>query len=323
VNSLRQSVSDYLAMRRSLGFKLQKAGRALLEFVSFLEQHRASYITLQLALEWAKAPYGGEPGAWPAQRLSFVRGFARYRSAIDPRTQVPPPRLMPFPPQRARPYLYSDAEISQLLRAALNIQATFPRQHRKLCALLPWVYYCLFGLLSVSGLRVSEACNLKLEDVDLKDGVLTVRSGKFGQDRLVPLHPSTRKVVAEYLNRRQRHWAGRTVSSYLFVSSFGNRLSPGGIRRVFYALSRRIGLRGVSASHGPRLHDFRHRFASETLWRWHRKGQEPERRLPILSAFLGHINWKDTFWYLSATPELMHGAMRRLERHWRQRLWPS
>ena len=317
MSPLRRAVHEYLSMRRGLGYKLDRAGPALLDFVSFLQRRRASYITLPLALAWAKGPSAGQPGTWAAQRLSFVRCFARYRSATDPRTQVPPPKLLPFRPERARPYLYSDTEIKDLLRATLNMPLS-PKQ--PLCKLLPWVYYCLFGLLSVTGLRLGEARNLELRDVDLTGGVLTIRNGKFGRDRLVPLHPSTRKMLAEYLAKRQRHWAGRSVSPYFFVSSWGNRLDSGAIHRAFYAASRRIGLRGVSDSHGPRLHDLRHRFASRTLWRWHRAGQEPERRLPVLSAFLGHVHWSDTFWYLSATPELMRGAMRRLERHWKRRL---
>jgi integrase len=317
MNTLRQAVQEYLAMRRSLGFKLERAGSALLDFVSFLQQHRASYITLRLALAWAKRPSGGQPDTWAAQRLSFVRLFARYRSATDPRTQVPPAGLLPFRPKRARPYLYSDQEILQLLRATLN-RPLSPR-HAKRCALLPWVYYCLFGLLSVSGLRLGEARNLELQDVDLKAGVLTVRGAKFGKDRLVPLHASTCRVLADYIARRQRYWAKRVVSSYLFVSSWGNRLDSGQIHRAFYAVSREIGLRSASDSRGPRLHDLRHRFASKTLLRWYRAGEDPEQRLPTLSAYLGHVHCSDTFWYLSALPELMREAMSRLERHWELR----
>jgi integrase len=183
-------------------------------------------------------------------------------------------------------------------------------------ALLPWTYHCLFGLLSVSGMRLGEARNLELQDVDLTAGILTVRGAKPGKTRLVPLHASTCEVLANYIAKRQRHWAGRPVSSYLFVSSWGNRLDSGQIHRAFYALSRQIGLRGESDSHGPRLHDMRHVFATNTLVRWYRSDQDPERRLPILSAYLGHVHVEDTQWYLSASPELMREAMRRLEQRW-------
>jgi len=153
----------------------------------------------------------------------------------------------------------------------------------------------------------------------LRAGVLTIRGAKFGKSRLVPLHASTRRVLADYIARREQVWANRPVSSYLFVSNWGNRLDGGDIRRTFYALSRQIGLRGPSDSHGPRLHDMRHGFASKTLLSWYRAGENAERRLPILSAYLGHVHWSDTFWYLSALPELMHEAMSRLERRWEDR----
>jgi integrase/recombinase XerD len=182
--------------------------------------------------------------------------------------------------------------------------------------LRPWSYYCLFGLLGVSGLRLGEARNLELQDVDLQAAVLTIRGAKFGKTRLVPLHRSTCKVLAEYIRRRNRHWRQRPVSSHLFVSSSGHRLDTADIHRTFYALSRQIGLRGPSDSHGPRLHDMRHRFATEALVRWYRSGADVERKLPFLSAYLGHVHVRDTYWYLSASPELMREAMSRLERCW-------
>lgn len=313
MNTLRQAIEEYLSMRRDLGFKLREAGKYLLDFAAFMQQRRASYITQALALAWAQQPANVQPAHW-AQRLSFVRGFARYRSATDPRTQIPPQGLLPFQPKRARPYLYSDDEIHRLLRAALDMPYRYKRGE-----LRPWVFYCLFGLLSVSGLRLGEARNLELQDVDLNAAVLTIRGAKFGKDRLVPLHASTCKVLADYIARRNRHWAERPVSSYLFVSSWGNRLDGGEIHRTFYALSRQIGLRGASDHHEPRLHDMRHRFATNTLVHWYRSDQDPERLLPILSAYLGHVHVEDTQWYLSGSPELMREAMRRLERCWEGR----
>lgn len=311
MTTLRQALREYLALRRSLGFQLRDAGKALREFVTFLAQHRAAYITQALALAWAQQP---ESLVQRVHRLIFVRGFARYRSATDPRTQIPPPGLLPYRPQRARPYLYSAAEIRRLLRAALQLPVRSEREQ-----LRPWVYHGLFGLLSVTGLRLGEARNLTLADVDLAARVLTIRGAKFGKTRLVPLHPSTSQVLAAYLARRERHWAGRAVSDYLFVSSGGRRLDGGDIHRTFYALSRQIGLRGAMASHGPRLHDLRHRFATTTLVRWYQSGQDPARRLPILSAYLGHVHVADTQWYLEASPALMRAAMRRLERRWEVR----
>lgn len=313
MNTLRQAVQDYLDLRRSLGFKLNEAGRALPNFVAFMERHHASYVTQALALAWARQPSHVQPAEW-ARRLGYVRQFARHRSATDLRTEIPAPGLLPFQPKRARPYLYSAKEIRSLLQAALQMP-----YHYHSGALLPWTYYCLFGLLSVTGMRLGEARNLEIQDVDLTAGILTIRGAKLGKTRLIPLHTSTCKVLSDYITRREHHWAGRPVSSYLFVSSWGNRMDPGEIHRAFYALSRQIGLRGASDSHGPRLQDMRHVFATNTLVRWYQSDQDPERRLPILSAYLGHVHVEDTQWYLSASPELMREAMRRLEQRWEDR----
>jgi integrase len=310
MTTLRKAVDEYLTMRRRLGFQLREAGPTLLDFVTFMEQHRASYITQSLALRWAQQPTTVQPPEW-ARRLSLVRMFARHRSATDPRTQIPADGLLPFRPKRARPYLYTDDQINALLCAALHLPA------RR--TLRPWTYHCLFGLLAVSGMRIGEARNLELPDVDLKAAVLTIRGAKFGKSRLVPLHGSSRDILADYITRRQRFFGGQGISAYVFVSSRGNRLDIGDIHRTFYLLSRQIGLRGLADSRGPRLHDMRHRFAVNTLLQWYRSGEDAERRLPVLSTYLGHVHVADTFWYLSAWPELMREAMIRLERRWERR----
>jgi integrase len=202
--------------------------------------------------------------------------------------------------------LYSNDEIWKLLQAARQL----PSAH----GLRGPTYYCLLGLLTVTGLRISEARNLKTEDVDLQEGLLTIRGTKFGKSRLVPIHPSTRAVLTDYASRRDRCLARRPDT--FFVSGRGTRLDGAEIRRTFYLLSRHVGLRGPSDSHGPRLHDFRHRFAVETLIRWYRSGQDIERRLPILSTYLGHVHVADTYWYLTGCPELMGLAVKRFEDYW-------
>ena len=307
MTTLRQALREYLNLRCGLGFKLDRARKQLPAFVKFMEEHRASYITNKLALAWAQQPSTVQPAEW-AQRLSVVRAFARHRSATDPRTQIPPTGLLPYRPKRAKPYPYSRKEIQGLLRAALSLPARG--------GLRPRTYHCLFGLLSVTGLRLGEALNLELQDVDLQTSVLTIRNAKFGKTRLIPLHASTRRVLADYLARRKRRWSKRPVSSYVFVSNWGNRLDRGDVHRTFYALSRQIGLRGPSDNHGPRIHDLRHRFAAMTLLRWYRSGKDVEQKLPYLSAYLGHVHVGDTYWYLNAWPELMREAMSRLERCW-------
>jgi integrase len=209
--------------------------------------------------------------------------------------------------RRPRPYLYSELEVQRLLEEARGMPAQFSLQ--------PLTYHCLFGLLAVTGLRISEALNLESRDVNWAEGVLTIRTSKFGKSRLVPLHPTTKDVLSDYALQRIQRFPDRPTSAF-FPSRTGAHLDPGQVRRTFYRISRQIGIRGASASHGPRLHDFRHRFAVETLLRWYRSGEDVRRRLPILSTYIGHSHVTDTYWYLSNTPELMAAAGDCLEKRW-------
>lgn len=308
MSPLTNAVQDYLVLRRSLGFKLHSAGVALLDFASFMERQQATCITTELALAWAEQPSNALHAHW-AQRLSHVRCFARHHRASDPSTEVPPPGLLPYRPARAQPYLYSAHEIQRLIDQTLLLPCH---------GLRPWTYHALLGLLSVTGMRVGEALRLKCEDVDLEVGVLTVRGTKFGKSRLVPIHVSTREALARYCERRAKHLGGREAAPF-FISSTGHQLDGGDVRRTFYDLSRQIGLRGPTDSHGPRLHDLRHRFAVETLLGWYRSGEDAQRRLPVLSTYLGHVHISDTYWYLSAHPQLMRLAVDRMERRWEGR----
>jgi integrase/recombinase XerD len=304
---LGQAVKDYLALRRSLGFKLLEYGDCLHEFVSFLKKNRAAHITNKLAVEYATQRQYEKPVSW-SRRLIIVRGFASYRIGADPRTEIPSGGLLPFRSQRARPYIYSHDELRRLLKAALKMESPHPLQ--------PHTYCCLFGLLAVSGLRVGEAINLQPQDVDWPAGVLTIRGAKFGKSRLVPLHPSTRAVLLDYAKRRDEIYARRPVE-YFFVTSRGTKLEKPNLSRIFRELSRQVGIRKPGVRNGPRLHDFRHRFAVETLLRWYRRGEQVTRRMPVLSTYLGHVNVTGTYWYLTNTPELMAAASELLEARWK------
>jgi len=306
---LAVAVHEYLAMRRALGYRLRTAGRVLLQFVAFLDAQGATHITIPLALQWAHATSSSRRTAWTALRLSMVRGFARYRSATDPRTEIPPVHLLPFRPHRPRPHLYTDEEIGRLLGAADQLPS------RR--GLRPATYRCLLSLLIVTGLRISETRRLSPDDIDWAEGILTIRGTKFGKSRLVPLHPSSLAALAEYARRRDRLLDGRTVSGF-FISDRGKPLDPSMVYQTFYRLSRQAGLRAPGASRGPRLHDFRHRFALKTLVQWYRSGADVERRLPLLSTYLGHVRVSDTYWYLTACPELLGQATTRLERRWQE-----
>lgn len=306
VSTLRKSMEEYLTMRRSMGFKLHEAGQRLEGFVSFMERRRLSHINASLALTWAKKPPSVQPVIW-AQRLGVVRDFARYLSAFDPHTEIPPDGLLPHRYHRRAPHLYTNEETRKILAAAVALPPPW--------GLRRWTYFTLIGFLSVTGLRPGEAVNLELEDVDLKECVLTVRESKHGKSRLVPIHSTTRDVLADYLRRRELCLAGRPEPR-LFLTSQGKPLSGDMISHTFTALTRKIGLRD-STKHAPRLIDYRHLFAVTTLLRLDRSGKDPEHWLPVLSTFLGHQWVKDTYWYVEQNPELMKQAMKRLERRWK------
>ena len=303
MHEMRKALEEYLAVRRALGFKLRIAGRLLHGFVEFAESAGASFISRKLALRWATQPADAQPAQW-SNRLGMVRRFAQYLSAIDPRTEIPPQELLPARYHRKPPYIYTDDEIFNLIRAAKQLPPPG--------GLRAHTYSTLIGLIAVSGMRMSEPIALDRNDVDLEQGVLTVRQTKFGKSRLVPLHPSTIEKLSEYTLLRDRLCSNPQSQSF-FVSERGTRLTAGTVRRWFVKLSCEIGLRDPKDSHGPRLHDLRHVFATKTLLSWYQAGVDVERQMPVLTNYLGHENVTDTYWYISAVPELLHQATLRLE----------
>jgi len=304
MSELQQALEEYLALRRALGYKLYEPGLVLAQFVRFLEGEDAAFITTELALRWATQPVNVQPSHW-AKRLSIVRGFAQYRSATDRRTEVPSPQLLPHRVRRPRPYIYRDSEVRRLIAAATELPSG-PGLRRQ-------TYATLFGLLAVTGLRISESVGLDRDDVDLGEGLLLVRGAKFGKTRWVPVHSSTLRVLQHYAGMRDRLCPNPQTPSF-FLSERGVRLTVWIVRHTFVKLARRIGLRGPNDSRGPRLHDLRHRFAVKTLLDWYQAGIDVEQHLPELATYLGHAHITDTYWYLTATPELLQLAAQRLDR---------
>lgn len=300
---LSSAVDEYLALRRTLGFKLTGVGHDLQQFVRFADSEGGEWVTTDLALRWATQPTKASPAHW-ARRLGIVRQFARYYSALDPRTEIPPSHLLPYHYVRQPPYLYRDEEITALIEAAAHLPSP--------TGLRAATYATLFGLLAVTGMRISEPIGLDRTDVDLGQGSLNIRSGKFGKSRWLPLHPTTTARLARYAERRDGLYPTPPTPSF-FLSEQGTRLTTWSVRHTFVKLSHQIGLRAPEDHHGPRLHDLRHRFAIRTLLHWYRCGVNVDQRLPQLAAYLGHAHVSDTYWYLSATPELLALAARRLE----------
>jgi len=319
MNALRKAVRDYLQLRRGLGFKLAVAEVRLGQFLEFLQARKTSRITTKLALEFATQAPHWTP-VTQARRLAVVRGFARYHRANDPTTEVPPLGLLPAVYRPAPPYLYSATEITRLLEGAKAYPSwqRFPGPRWR--QFQAWTFYSIFGLLTVSGMRIGEVLNLRPGDIDWSEGLLTIRNTKFGKSRLVPLHSSTLKALRTFVRHRDgffSHLQPRPELSHFFVSSRGTRLYFSQVYRVFITISRQIGLRAPGARHGPRLHHLRHRFAIETLLQWYRAGKKVEPLLPVLSTYLGHTGVTGTYWYLRCTPELMAAASGLLERRWK------
>lgn len=298
MSPLSQHLEDYLRLRRSLGFKLERAGRLLPQLVGYLEAAGAETITSELAIAWARLPAHTRPNHW-AQRLAVVRGFARYLQTIIPATEVPPPGVFPARRHRPSPYLWSQGDICQLLE---HTRALRP-------PLRAASYEALFGLLAASGMRIGEAIGLRRDDVDLGTGVVTIREAKFDRTRLVPLHPTAIEALRRYATERNR-LCPRPPSAAFFVSSVGTALNRSGVAKTLRQITTSMGIRTESVR--PRAHDLRHSFAVDTLVRWHRSGKNIDEHIAVLSAYLGHISPADTYWYLSATPELMELAAERL-----------
>ena len=303
MKTLAKALTDYLNLRTSLGFKLNDARKALPKFVSFLNRRGARFITARLAVQWAVAPQTAKKGYW-AQRLSMTRGFAKYLSGLDARTEIPPAGILPYGNRRRKPHIYTRNEVGQLLRATLA-----GRRARKIHA---HTYATIFGLLPATGLRLSEALNLDDADVDLNTGLLTIRGSKWRKSRLVPIHPTTVQKLALYQRTRNRVHPKRNTSAF-FILDNGARPRVLAVERKYLRVARRIGLRGPPGTKGPYLHDFRHSFAVNTLLRWYRSGVDVERHLPELATYLGHSHVAYTYWYLSAEPELLQLAAQRLE----------
>ena len=305
MKDLKDQVREYLALRRGLGYKLRQVEPRLNEFVAFLERKGAVCITAKSAIAWASESANGAMSYY--DRLRVVRGFSKYVAAEDSRHERLPDRLAPRPRAIRRPYIYTEQEILRLMEAARNLCS--PQGLR--CH----TYYCLLGLLAVTGLRSGEAVRLHNEDVDLPQGLLTIRDSKFGKSRLVPVHPTTVKALSAYAKRRDA-FLGKAGTRTFFISERRGPLSNTGLHNTFVALRCKIGLEKKPARQSPCMHDLRHRFAVHTLLNWYRKGEDVERLLPVLSTFLGHSLIQYTYWYLSSTPELLGEAGKRLEARW-------
>jgi len=305
MSALHRALSEYLSARRALGTELREPGQALGRLVDALEEEGVEFITAERALRWATQPAGVQRATW-ARRLGIVRGFATWLHATDPRTEIPPVRLLRAPRRRPTPYVFTGEEVAGLMAAASRL--------RTRTGLRPLAYVALIGLLASTGLRPGEALALDLEDVDLGEGVITVRESKRGKSRLVPVEASTRIALEEYVCARKR-LSPRPREAALLISECGVRLRGSSTRKTFASLGCECGLRaildGKRVGRGPRLQDLRHTFTTRKLLAWYRSGVDVARSMPALSTYLGHAGVQHTYWYVQAIPELLALAAER------------
>ncbi|MDQ6688357.1 MAG: tyrosine-type recombinase/integrase [Actinomycetota bacterium] len=302
MSALADAAAEYLQLRRSLGYKLADVARLLPRFVAYLDATGVSTVTVAAALDWACQPPIIDPTStvW-SRRMTAARGFALWLSAVDARTEVPPAGLISCPAHRAVPYLYSPDDVDTLLHAARSLPS----------ALRGATYEALIGLLVVTGMRIGEAIGLDRRDLDGANRVVVVRASKFNKSRELALHNSAHDALVDYARRRDE-LCPHPKTTALLVSNAGTRLIYTNVCQVFAGLVRSAGVVPRPPAR-PRLHDFRHSFAVRTLRDWYAQDVDVQARLPWLSTYLGHTCPASTYWYLSASPELLGLAARRLE----------
>jgi integrase len=306
--SMHALVTAYLAARRSMGFDLRIAGRQLLAFARFADRtgHRGP-LTVAVAVRWAQRARRATRLTW-ARRLQTLRPFMKYRAQFDPGTEIAPPGL--FGPFRRRlvPHIYTDAEIVALLDAAAQLSPVTGLRLR------PRTYATLFGLLACTGLRISEALALTPMDVDLPCASLTVRQTKFRKSRLVPLHPTTVVALTAYAKARRCRVSDRAIATF-FVSDRGTPLKDGIVHHTFERLRVRLGWIGRGGYAFPRIHDLRHSFLCRALVRSYQQPQGVDHVIDVLSTYVGHASVANTYWYVTAIPELLALAGQRFASH--------
>lgn len=307
MTTLTKRLEDYIAVRRSLGYDLSTAARVLHGFTAFADREGAEHITVDLFLRWKQAFGKANNNTW-SRRLGMVRMFAAWLQGLDARTEVPPAGLIPGKTRRGRPYIYTETEITSIVARAAKLPSCY--------GIRGWSCSTLFGLIAVTGLRINEALALDDDDVDLDEGVITVRRGKNGTARYVPLAPTTIARLGAYRTERTR-LLGPTPGPF-FLMDGGKRPTDCCARYNFAAVSQTLGLREPQRfckhGRGPRIHDLRHTFAVRTIIGWYRKGLDPDREMIKLSTYLGHAKPEHTYWYIEAVPELLQLASSRAER---------
>jgi len=306
---LENHLERYLELRRALGFEMRVEGRLLRDFLTFLQRRTlAEPLVAQAAVEWASSRGGSK---YQAGRLSMARCFLVHLRAHLPGIQVPATAMIPSG-VRPTPYIYSETQIAALMREASALKPAG--------SLRPHTYATLIGLLASCGLRPGEAVRLRDADVETEATPprLVIRETKFRKTRLVPVDSSTADALRSYASMRKRLGYDDLTPTF-FVSESGAPLAYSTVGATFLDIVRRLGIHGMVRSHGPNLRCLRHTFAVRRLLHWYSQGMDVNKLLPQLSVYLGHAKPQNTYWYLTATPELLRKAGTRFESYADQR----
>lgn len=296
--NLSQELQNYLKIRRNLGYILITDERILKQFVLFLETNNQPYITSDLFLQWKKVFGNANQSTW-ANRLCTIRLFASWLYTLNTNHEIPPKSLILNTYRRKKPYIYSDYEILSIIKAASLLHSS--NGFREI------TYPAFFGLVSVTGLRISEAISLNNKDIDLEDGIITLHYGKNGKERILPVTDCTKTYLKEYSRKRDR-LLGHIPKAF-FISNKGIRLTDCAVRYNFAVIGKMIGLRAEQHYHkhgvGPRVHDLRHTFAVNVIIKWYKEGKDVNKEMLKLITYLGHVKVANTYWYIEAVPELL------------------
>lgn len=307
MKSLKHAVREYINYRCGLGFTLTHDKLILERFVSYMANKRATYVTSDLAIAFATLNPHASRVSW-AVRLATIRRFTEYWFHMDTRTEIPTQCLGSTSYQRRAPYIYSDDEIRRILECCKTTSSTYELER--------YSYFTWYGLMTITGMRIGEIARLDRKDLNQAEGVITIRNSKFRKSRHIPLHRSTVQALEGYLDYRDHH-IPKPKTSRLFIDHLGAALSTYRVRRVFRQLLIEVGIQRTSDGR-PRIMDFRHTFAVNTLIRWYRRRVNIDQHIPLLSTYLGHVHLRHTYWYITATPKLLKLIASRLENNKRR-----
>ncbi len=301
-NRITRQIEEYITYKQSLGYMIKIESQELRRFSKYTRD--IGYygpLTAALSMRWASLD-SNFSRKYMARRLEIIHTFAVYISAFDQEAQVPQTGVFGKAHIRTNPYIYTDNEVMSLIHHANSLHSPD--------GLRAYTVAVAIGLLYATGIRVSELTDLRMTDVRTEEGYLFIRNSKFKKDRIVPLHYTTIYKLTEYRAFVESKTGVRSDDDYLFVTSYAHRFNTRAFEYAFSLIRPRV---FTATSKMPRLYDLRHTFACNTVKRWHEAGEDVNQKLYLLSMYMGHVKPTDTYWYLSATPELLDIAARKFE----------